>query len=88
MTSITPKDLKAQIDETGPIRLLDVREPEEHAHCALPDSRLLPLSELEARWQELEEWCAADGGTVVYCHHGVRARTQSRFWRKRGLPVW
>ena len=85
MTSITPKDLKAQIDETGTIRLLDVREPEEHAHCALPGSRLLPLSELEARWQELEEWCAADGGTVVYCHHGVRSAHAIAFLEEKGF---
>ena len=47
MTSITPKELKRRLDGAASFRLLDVREPEEHAHCALPGSRLLPLSELE-----------------------------------------
>ena len=85
MTFITPMDLKSHFDETGPIRLLDVREPDEHAHCALADSRLLPLSQLEARWQELEEWCGAEGDTVVYCHHGVRSAHAIAFLEEKGL---
>jgi adenylyltransferase/sulfurtransferase len=87
MTTITPKELKRRLDDSGSFRLLDVREPEEHAHCALPDSRLLPLSELEARWQELEEWCASGGSaqTVVYCHHGVRSAHAIAFLEEKGF---
>lgn len=87
MTTITPQELKRRLGETGSFRLLDVREPEEHAHCALPGSRLLPLSELEARWQELEAWCApGEGGTtVVYCHHGVRSAHAIAFLEEKGF---
>ena len=85
MTSITPKDLKGRLDRSESFRLLDVREPEEHAHCALPGSRLLPLSELESRWHELETWCAGDGQTVVYCHHGVRSAHAIAFLEQAGF---
>jgi len=37
------------------------------------------------RWQELEEWCAADGGTVVYCHHGVRSAHAIAFLEEKGF---
>jgi adenylyltransferase/sulfurtransferase len=34
--------------------LLDVREPEEHALVALPNSTLIPLGELASRADEIE----------------------------------
>ena len=87
MNSITPKELKRRLDGAASFRLLDVREPEEHAHCALPGSRLLPLSELEARWQELAGWCASGEAeqTVVYCHHGVRSAHAIAFLEENGF---
>lgn len=52
--------------------LLDVRQPWEHELVALPDSQLIPLSQLPMRLNEVQpaEGCAV----VVYCHHGVRSR--------------
>jgi rhodanese-related sulfurtransferase len=71
MTRLAPADLRAQIQSPCPPALLDVREAEEHAFCALPGSRLVPLSELGERWEELADW--KDRAVVVYCHHGVRS---------------
>jgi len=85
MTSITPTELKRRLDASQPCRLLDVREPDEHAHCALPGSRLLPLSELESRWQELRDWCAGGVQTVVYCRHGVRSAHAIAFLEQEGF---
>jgi len=88
MNAITPKELQKQWERATPAqrpRLLDVREPEEHAHCALPESRLLPLSQLESRWEELTEWCAGAGTTVVYCHHGVRSAHAIAFLEEQGV---
>jgi rhodanese-related sulfurtransferase len=51
--------------------LLDVRQPEEHAFVALPNSTLIPLGELPARADEIENW--KDDEVVVYCHHGIRS---------------
>lgn len=69
--TISPADLAAQLRTENPPRLLDVRESEEHAFCALPNSRLAPLSELMEHVEELADW--RDQEVVVYCHHGVRS---------------
>ncbi|MEN9674139.1 MAG: hypothetical protein RIS76_35 [Verrucomicrobiota bacterium] len=71
METLTPTELARRLREPHPPRLLDVREPEEHAFCALPDSRLLPLGELGTRAAELADW--EDQEIVVYCHHGIRS---------------
>ncbi len=71
MRSVTPEDLAKRLGSHEAPKLLDVREAEEHAFCALPNSRLLPLSELAERAEELDDW--RDGDVVVYCHHGVRS---------------
>ena len=59
------------MDSQRPFRLLDVREPAEHAMAALPLARLIPLRELPERLPEIRDWHRDD--TVVYCHHGIRS---------------
>ena len=49
--------------------LLDVREAEELAICALPGVTHVPLGELSMRHVELDP----DAPTVCICHHGVRS---------------
>ena len=68
---MTPTELAARLVAPNPPRLLDVREPEEHAFAALPHSTLVPLSELSERAEEIAAW--KDEETVVYCHHGIRS---------------
>ncbi len=58
---IQPTELKALLDSGRPVLLLDVRQPEEHAFCALPGSVLIPLGELMARVEEVQP----EGATVV-----------------------
>lgn len=68
---MTPGELAAKLNSSSPPRLLDVRQPEEHAFVALPDSRLIPLGELLSRVDEIDDW--RDDEIVVYCHHGIRS---------------
>lgn len=68
---MTPPELAAKLRSPTPPRLLDVRQPEEHAFVALPGSTLIPLGELLARADEIDEW--KDDEVVVYCHHGIRS---------------
>ena len=68
---MNPRELAEKLRGPKPPRLLDVRQPDEHAFVALPDSTLIPLGELAARFDELEAW--RDEEVVVYCHHGVRS---------------
>jgi rhodanese-related sulfurtransferase len=68
---IHPIDVKAKLDAGEPIYFLDVRQPEEYAHCRISDSQLIPLGELMRRSEEVEP--PENATVVVYCHHGVRS---------------
>jgi len=83
MSSVSPAELNVRLREPSPPRLLDVREADEHAFCALPGSRLMPLSELGDRVEELADWKDLD--VVVYCHHGVRSAHAIAYLRSLGF---
>lgn len=68
---MTPTELSEKLRSAAPPRLLDVRQPEEHAFVALPNSTLIPLGELMMRADEIDDW--KDEEIVVYCHHGIRS---------------
>ena len=68
---ISPTELAEQLRAENPPHLLDVRQPDEHAFVALPNSTLIPLGELSFRVEEIEDW--KDEEIVVYCHHGIRS---------------
>jgi rhodanese-related sulfurtransferase len=68
---IFPQELAALLKAPNQPHLLDVREPEEHAVAAIPNSRLIPLGQLAGRASELSAW--KDEDVIVYCHHGIRS---------------
>lgn len=68
---MTPHELNEKLSSAQPPRLLDVRQPDEHAFVSLPNSTLIPLGELFPRVDEIEEWREEE--VVVYCHHGIRS---------------
>jgi rhodanese-related sulfurtransferase len=68
---ISPSELAELLRSPNPPHLLDVRQPEENAFVALPNSTLIPLGELASRADEIEDW--KDEEIVVYCHHGIRS---------------
>jgi rhodanese-related sulfurtransferase len=61
--------------------LLDVRESVEYAWCHLPDSQLIPLDDLPARFEELTR----DTLILVLCHTGVRSLAAASFLRAQGF---
>ena len=91
---VKPEEAKALLDKDPKIVLLDVREPHEHEIVNIPRARLIPLSELHLRLNELD---TADS-YVVHCHHGQRSqqaiRTMQRFGFKKlknlqgGIDAW
>ncbi len=80
---IQPTDLKRMLDANQPLVLLDVREPNEHDYCALPDSVLIPLGELMSRVEEVP----VDAPVVVYCHHGVRSLSGAAILLRAGIEA-
>jgi rhodanese-related sulfurtransferase len=71
MRELSVRELKAAQDDGRADHwdIIDVREPWEHALCALPGARLMPMPVLPGRLQELDPTRT----TVVLCHHGMRS---------------
>lgn len=66
---MSPAELQARLEAGDELVLLDVREDEEIAICALPGITHVPLGELSVRLPELDP----DAETVCICHHGIRS---------------
>ncbi|MGH7908326.1 MAG: ThiF family adenylyltransferase, partial [Thermodesulfobacteriota bacterium] len=94
-------DLEITVDEFSnllnvrkDVVILDVREPHEYEICHINGSKLIPLSELPSRVNELD---TADE-IIAHCHHGVRSLRAIKFLRsmgfkkvkslKGGIDVW
>lgn len=81
MRNLSPRDLKAYLDEADPAPLLlDVREPWEYQRVHLPDSRLVPMGRIPGALDEL----GREREIVVICHHGIRSRQVAYFLESRG----
>ena len=61
--------------------LLDVRQPEELAICALPDVVAMPMATVPVRADELPR----DKEIVVICHHGGRSMQVAMFLERQGF---
>ena len=78
---VTPEELRDALAQEAPPLLLDCRQPEEFAICALSGAFLVPMNEIPSRLQELDP----DARTIVYCHHGVRSLHVTAFLRQQGF---
>jgi len=63
--------------------LLDVREQAEFAQSHILNSRLLPLSQLEARVGDIEKF--KDKPVIVYCATGNRSSAAAAVLKKHGF---
>jgi len=79
---ITPAEVKAKLDAGEPLRLIDVREPEEFAICRIAGAALLPMRSIPQHLNDLD-----NGGPelVVFCHHGVRSLSVVDWLRRQGV---
>jgi len=82
IAQVTPRELDAwRHDDSRPAPLLvDVREPWEHAVCAIDGSLLMPLSSVPARLAELPK----DRDLVFVCHHGNRSQRAAIWLEQQG----
>ena len=63
--------------------VVDVREQAEYAQSHILNSRLLPLSQLEARIGDIEKF--KDKPVILYCATGNRSSTAAAVLRKSGF---
>ncbi|MDQ7989797.1 MAG: rhodanese-like domain-containing protein [Candidatus Dactylopiibacterium sp.] len=83
ITPLAPEDLAAWLaDAARPAPLLlDVREPWEVEHVALPGSEAVPMAEIPARAHLLD----ATRPVVCICHHGMRSQRVALFLAQQGF---
>ncbi len=81
---ITPRALKARLDQGDDLFILDVREPHEYQICNLR-GHLIPLGELPRRVHELD----SSREIVAHCRSGKRSAEAVEFLRKAGFrKIW
>lgn len=77
---ISPTELQQLMQQPKPLVLLDVREFFEYDICHL-NAKLIPLGQLEARYQELDP----EQAIVVYCKVGGRSLKAVNFLKSKGF---
>ena len=79
--TISVKDLKSKMDNGEAFTLIDVREPFEYDIAHIATARLIPLSQLESRINELPR----SGTLVLQCHSGGRSEHAAQMLREAGF---
>lgn len=79
--SVTPTQLDERLKRGERLRLIDVREPEEHALASVEGAELLPLS----RFSEWAATLSPEEEIVVICHHGIRSAQVCAFLARGGF---
>lgn len=69
MQEITATELKKRLDAGEDIQIIDVRQPDEFAFAKIEGTKLIPLGEVVARMNEIDE----TRETVVHCKMGGRS---------------
>jgi rhodanese-related sulfurtransferase len=79
------RSVKSRLDAQGTDDwlFLDCREPDEHATAHIAGARLIPMSQLQQRVAEIEEF--RDRPLIVHCHHGGRSLRVASFLREQGF---
>ncbi|MDQ3603731.1 MAG: rhodanese-like domain-containing protein [Actinomycetota bacterium] len=79
--NITAGGLKSRLDAGERPVLLDVREPWEFELARIEGSKLIPMSQLEERFTELDP----GSESVVICHHGNRSSYVAQALQRTGF---
>lgn len=80
---ITPREVKAMLDDGKKFLLIDCRTPGEQQITTIDGARLVPLQQLEQRCVELKGH--EDDEIVVYCRSGGRSLQFAHFLRSHGF---
>jgi len=78
---VTNDDLLDKLEQDRVV-ILDVRETTEHAHGHIPGSVLIPLGQLEERYEELDK----ESEIYVICQAGARSNAACRILEGKGFP--
>ena len=82
---ITPTEVSALQKEGVALRLIDVREPAEHAVCHIAGAELIPMRTVPQHLSSMRDADRDDSRIVVFCHHGMRSLSVVDWLRKQGI---
>jgi rhodanese-related sulfurtransferase len=82
MDEITVDEALRRIENGA--RLYDVREPGEWDEVHAPQATLVPMSELQTRWTEIQP---TDDPAIVVCHSGMRSARVVAALEQSGVPA-
>lgn len=75
INTLKPHELSSFLQQYPDSILLDVREDDEVALCALTGSLHIPMNLIPLHHNELPD----DAPIIVYCHHGIRSLNVARY---------
>lgn len=78
---LDPRELKRRLDAGEAPVVLDVREPDELALCAIAGAQPIPMGDIPRRVGELDP----ERETVCVCHHGVRSANVAAWLANAGF---
>jgi rhodanese-related sulfurtransferase len=78
---IAPRDVKQHLESGQSFLLVDVREPWEHQTAHIEGARLIPMREIPAHVDDIED----AGEVVLFCHHGMRSLDAAGWLRSKGV---
>lgn len=77
------RTLKSKLDAGDDLLLVDCREQDEYDLVHLDQATLIPMSQMQARLQELEPH--RNRHIAVHCHHGGRSLRVTAWLRQQGF---
>jgi len=80
---VTCQDVKQMLDIGEKFLLLDCREQSEYETVRIESAVLIPMSEIQERVGELEEY--REIPLIVHCHHGGRSLRVANWLRSQGF---
>lgn len=81
--NVDVQTVKKWLDEQREFVLLDCREQIEYDFARIEGARLLPMSEIQSRFDELEP--LREQHLVIHCHHGGRSMQVTQWLRGQGF---
>lgn len=81
---MTADELQEQLRQGVTLNLIDVREPEEWEEGHIREARSIPLSQFQARANEVHE---VEGDVVFICRSGGRSGRVCEFLALQGFDV-
>lgn len=81
---ITADELQQRLQSGDQINLIDVREPDEWEAGHIAEARLIPLSEFDARQNEVHD---VEGDVIIICRSGARSGRVCEYLARQGFEV-